>query len=247
MNIRKWAALLLLVAGVAVVQIPIAGSDTLADVTDERTQFYLPRSLRHLGGTSMAQPVAAHLSKRSATYEGIEEDLLLENPHLNASIGLLAVIGACVASGFAGVYFEKVLKDSPNTISLWIRNVQLAIYSIFPALFIGVLFVDGETIAKNGFFDGYNWVVWTAIGLQAVGGIAVAFCITYADNISKNFATSISIVISSLTSFFFFDLKASGNVSTTKSGDECADLIEISSLWVPLLSCSRPTFMAAIK
>lgn len=214
LNLRKWAALLLLMVGVAIVQIPLAGSDDLAQSKDDHTRLYLPRSLdklRNFGG-----PAAAYLSKRSATYEGIEEDMMLESPHFNTSIGLLAVIGACIASGFSGVYFEKVLKDGPNVTSLWIRNVQLAFYSIFPALFIGVIFLDGETIARNGFFDGYNWVVWAAISFQAIGGIAVAFCITYADNIAKTFATSISIVISSLVSFIFFDLEASGNASTLK-------------------------------
>ncbi len=37
--------------------------------------------------------------------------------------GLSAVIVMCLSSGFAGVYFEKVLKSSQQ--SLWVRNVQL--------------------------------------------------------------------------------------------------------------------------
>jgi hypothetical protein len=40
-----------------------------------------------------------------------------------------------------------------------------------------------------------------------------AFCIFYADNISKNFAVSISMVLSSLASFLFFDFEATGSVS----------------------------------
>ena len=80
--------------------------------------------------------------KRSATYEGIEEDeMALIQTGASASAGLLAVLGVIVCSGLAGVYFEKVIKESPKTTSLWIRNVQLSIYSLFPAFFIGVIFI----------------------------------------------------------------------------------------------------------
>uniref|UniRef100_T1JEB5 Sugar phosphate transporter domain-containing protein n=1 Tax=Strigamia maritima TaxID=126957 RepID=T1JEB5_STRMM len=39
------------------------------------------------------------------------------------SIGIFAIICACLSSGFAGIYFEKLLKGSSQ--SLWIRNIQL--------------------------------------------------------------------------------------------------------------------------
>jgi drug/metabolite transporter (DMT)-like permease len=35
---------------------------------------------------------------------------LTADPHLNPAIGLLATIGASLASGLAGIYFEKVLR-----------------------------------------------------------------------------------------------------------------------------------------
>ena len=200
---------------------------------------HFPRSLTGLkipfGGSG-----GSHLlkvKKRSATYEGIEEDeraLGLGSPGLNASVGLLAVIGLCITSGLGGVYFEKVVKDSPKPTSLWIRNVQLAIYSIFPSLFIGVMFIDGETVARDGFFAGYDQVVVATICLQTFGGIVAAFTIYYADNVSKNFAISISLVISSLVSFFFFDFEATGNVSSHLSACSrlsCTNHISAVPLW----------------
>jgi UDP-sugar transporter A1/2/3 len=38
-------------------------------------------------------------------------------------VGLMAVLTACFSSGFAGVYFEKILKETKQ--SVWIRNIQL--------------------------------------------------------------------------------------------------------------------------
>ena len=38
-------------------------------------------------------------------------------------VGVLAVLTACCSSGFAGVYFEKILKGTKA--SIWMRNVQL--------------------------------------------------------------------------------------------------------------------------
>lgn len=152
------------------------------------------------------------LGKRSATYEGIEDDLGLNPLQMNYSLGCISVLAASVISGLTGVYFEKVLKDSSTSTTVWTRNVQLSFYSLFPAL-LGCVYKDGGDIARDGFFAGYCAVVWTAIGLQAVGGVLVAMCINYADNIAKNFATSISILISFVFSVWFFDFSVTFNVS----------------------------------
>lgn len=40
-----------------------------------------------------------------------------------------------------------------------------------------------------------------------IGGLSVAVCIKYADNIAKNFATSIAIVISTVASVYIFDFQ----------------------------------------
>jgi UDP-galactose transporter len=166
--------------------------------------------LHNLGG-----PAAARMMKRSGSYEGIHEDREAQVPRMNSHIGLLAVLCACALSGLAGVTFEKILKDSSSAkqTTLWVRNCQLSFWSIFPSLFFGVILKDGEIIAKTGFFVGYNWVVWLAIGFQAAGGVIVALVINYADNIAKNFATSISILISCVASVYFFGFIVTPSVS----------------------------------
>ena len=150
--------------------------------------------------------------KRSATYEGIDEDDVRIHPPMNTALGMIAAILGTTVSAAASVYFEKVLKGAAAPISLWIRNVQLAFYSLFPSLFIGVVFFDGEEIAKCGFFVGYNWVVWATIALQTNLGILVSVCVTYADNIAKNFAISISILISLCASIWLFEFVVTTNV-----------------------------------
>lgn len=210
---RKWLSLLVLVIGVSIVQLPGFSSEpaTLESLRSSDSKIW-PRSLeelRVLGGHA-----AARLTKRSGSYEGIKEDRGMVASEMNSSVGLAAVLVSCALSGLAGVSFEKILKESTSeNTSLWVRNCQLSFWSLFPALFLGIFWKDGEIIAKTGFFAGYNWVVWAAIVFQAMGGVIVALVINYADNIAKNFATSISIVISCIISVALFDFQVTKTVS----------------------------------
>lgn len=221
---RRWISLLLLIVGVSIVQFPssaatapeVAGMASLKAAVETPGPFW-PRSLeelKNLGNHAAAQL----LEKRSATYEGIAEDEALHHTiatsQMNPTIGLAAVLISCALSGLAGVLFEKVLKESTTqNASLWVRNCQLSFWSLFPSLFVGVMFIDGEQVSKQGFFAGYNWIVWSAILLQAAGGVVVALVVFWADNIAKNFATSISILLSCLASVWFFDFRITPSVS----------------------------------
>ncbi|CAI5708911.1 hypothetical protein KXD40_004825 [Peronospora effusa] len=118
--------------------------------------------------------------------------------------GLLAVIAACMCSGFAGVYLEKILKAAGSQTSLWERNVQMC----FLGLVLsggGLAYNDYESILTRGFFYGYRPVVWAAISFSAFGGLLTAVVVKYADNILKAFATSIAVVLSVILSAFVFD------------------------------------------
>jgi UDP-sugar transporter A1/2/3 len=61
---------------------------------------------------------------------------------------LVAVLTACFSSGFAGVYYEKLVKESSQP-SLVIRNLQLGLFSLFFAL-VGMLINDWEAIYHGG-------------------------------------------------------------------------------------------------
>ncbi|KAG9301882.1 hypothetical protein G9A89_004562 [Geosiphon pyriformis] len=127
----------------------------------------------------------------------------LDDDNMERFVGLGAVFVACIISGIAGVYFEKVLKGTQA--SVWTRNVQLSFFSLFTALIMGVWWKDGADVIEKGFFFGYNIVVWSAISCSAIGGLIVALVVKYADNILKGFATSISIILSFSASLVFFD------------------------------------------
>ncbi|KAM9790000.1 UDP-N-acetylglucosamine transporter-like [Neosynchiropus ocellatus] len=114
-------------------------------------------------------------------------------------VGLMAVLMACLSSGFAGVYFEKILKETKQ--SVWVRNIQLGVFSfIFGS--IGMIIYDGERVKQSGMFQGYNTITFIVVVLQAFGGLVVAVVIKYADNILKGFATSLSIIVSTVISYF---------------------------------------------
>ncbi|KAJ1428359.1 nucleotide-sugar transporter-domain-containing protein [Ochromonadaceae sp. CCMP2298] len=123
----------------------------------------------------------------------------------NTTSGFAAVLLAACTSGFSGVYFERILKNSGT--SVWVRNIQMGLSSITLG-FLGIfLSGEGPQVYEHGFFYGYNRVVWGVIVLQAVGGIVVAVVVKYADNILKGFAASFSIVTSCLLSYALFDFR----------------------------------------
>ena len=124
----------------------------------------------------------------------------------NPLVGLVAVIVSCLMSGFAGVYFEKILKGTDQTI--WLRNVQLGFIGMIFG-YITLLVNDGQKLQEHGFFHGYDWVVWCVILIQAFGGLMVAVVVKYADNILKGFATSAAIILSCIASMYFFDFQLS--------------------------------------
>lgn len=118
---------------------------------------------------------------------------------MNRLAGLLAVLTSCFLSGFTGVYFEKLVKYTSQ--SLWIRSTQLAIFGFIFGL-AAVALQDYNKVMTGGFFQGYSAVTWVVIVLQAVGGLIVALVMKYADNILKGFATSVSIVLSTILSYY---------------------------------------------
>ena len=159
--------------------------------------FMLGRTLSSMQWVSLViLTVGVSLAQLSATAGASD------STKANTTSGFIAVLLAACTSGYAGVYFEKVLKNSGA--SVWIRNIQMGFSSIILG-FAGVFVSDWPSVSENGFFYGYNRIVISVILLQAVGGLVVAVVVKYADNILKGFAASFSLVTSCILSYFAFD------------------------------------------
>jgi len=135
-----------------------------------------------------------------------------EYPDQNMFTGLVAVTCACLSSALAGVYFEKVLKkpisDGTQTkapVSLWMRNIQMAFFSVCIALFNNYSnYGINEADQAKSFAHGFTSWVWMVAILQAGGGLLVAAIIKYADNVLKGLATGVSVVTSTMCSMILF-------------------------------------------
>ncbi|KAA0708936.1 CMP-sialic acid transporter [Triplophysa tibetana] len=122
----------------------------------------------------------------------------------NPLVGFMAIAVAVLCSGFAGVYFEKVLKSSDT--SLWVRNIQMYLSGI-AVTFLGVIVTDGAKVMEKGVFYGYTPWVCLVIFLASVGGLYTSVVVKYTDNIMKGFSAAAAIVLSTVASVTLFGLQ----------------------------------------
>lgn len=127
------------------------------------------------------------------------------------TIGLISVTIACVSSALAGVYFEKVVKTvavgdkAAKPVSVWMRNIQLAFFTILTALIQGWWSAKpNEAGSHQPYLHGFTGWVWILVLLQAGGGLLVAAVIKYADNVLKGLATGVSVCFATGVSTILF-------------------------------------------
>jgi UDP-sugar transporter A1/2/3 len=114
-------------------------------------------------------------------------------------LGTLAVAIEVTLSGFASIYFEKVIKIDPLQLSIWERNFQLALGSV-PVYLLFILNENAGGNTQSGRGPGTGWTLLAVVvaALGAAGGLLVALSIKYGDSILKTLATTGSIVLSSV-------------------------------------------------
>jgi len=123
-----------------------------------------------------------------------------------ATLGASSAFIAATFSSLAGVYFESVVKSNEaNAPSLWLRNVQLCIFTI-PIAAVGVM-LQWRRLSMVGFFTGFDMYACALVTLNGAGGLLVAAVIKYGDNILKNFTTSCSVILGTVMSILLFDFK----------------------------------------
>ena len=109
----------------------------------------------------------------------------------NPVVGMAAVAAACMLSGLAGVWLERIVKSNAD-VPLMLRNIQLGAISL--VLSAALIFAnDGAAVRAAGLFQGYTWVTLFVVAQVSVGGLLVAMVMKYADNVVKGFATSLSM------------------------------------------------------
>jgi len=112
----------------------------------------------------------------------------------DAFIGTLAVLIEVTLSGFASIYFEKVIKTDPQQLGIWERNFQLALGSMG----VYVFFIIGDGGGAVGFFGGWSPMAFLLSVLCAAGGLLVALSIKYGDSILKTLATTGAIILTGI-------------------------------------------------
>ncbi len=110
------------------------------------------------------------------------------------ALGTIAVLTEVTLSGFASIYFEKVIKTDPEQLNIWERNFQLA-FGSFPVYLMFICMNGGD---KAGYFGGWTIITHLLALLGASGGLLVALSIKYGDAILKTLATTGAIVLSSI-------------------------------------------------
>lgn len=111
-----------------------------------------------------------------------------------ALIGIIAVVIEVILSGFASIYFEKVIKTDAEKLNIWERNFQLGLGSV-PVYLVFILQEGG---GDAGYFGGWSFITFLLGCIGAAGGLLVALSIKHGDSILKTLATTGSIILSSI-------------------------------------------------
>eukprot|EP00521_Asterionellopsis_glacialis_P015375 CAMPEP_0195303144 /NCGR_PEP_ID=MMETSP0707-20130614/32307_1 /TAXON_ID=33640 /ORGANISM="Asterionellopsis glacialis, Strain CCMP134" /LENGTH=488 /DNA_ID=CAMNT_0040366607 /DNA_START=89 /DNA_END=1555 /DNA_ORIENTATION=- len=225
-TLKQWTCLVSLGVGVAIVVLGERHVSSSFSSSQDSTETPTATT-RSLGTTTMTSQGSLNTNdshQNSSMVSNNIHDVMHDGQQMaqNMLLGLLCVTGACFCSAFASVYTEKLLKkpatvlgdsSSQPTASLWMRNIQMAFFSICIATFQILseeqrhnnTAVGEEQSQSKSFFHGFTPWVYALVLIQAVGGLLVAAVMKYTDNVLKGLAMSVSVVLSTASSIVLFD------------------------------------------
>ena len=203
----KWRALILLVVGVVLFVLPTLDVDVDNDEEENGTghdggdNIDVATKDRRLLGTIEVLGDEENVEEDKNDYDYDDGTMIEESLGHFASnksgvgLGVILVLIVVTLSGYASIYFEKVIKSDPFTI--WERNFQLGFYSIL--IYMSLIFFANDKPYSN----------WTPMAsilsvLGATGGLLVALSIKYGDSVLKTLAISGSIVYANIVDHICF-------------------------------------------
>lgn len=120
-------------------------------------------------------------------------------------LGLVILILMCLCSTSSSIYTEINYKKTQE-LSIFYQNCVLYVYGITVNL-IWLLFTDGLTISNQGIFHGFDKSAFIVLLAQSSMGVSLSFIFKYLDNIVYVFSLTISMFISAVFSYFFFEFE----------------------------------------
>jgi len=132
-------------------------------------------------------------SDQISDHEGLSE---VATRNIMIGFGIMVILS--LASSFAGVYNEFLLKKSDDHI--FFQNAQLYFWGVQ----ICMIEYMRSTSNEKYFFTGYTPLVWLIIITKICYGQAVSFALKYADNIVKVYANAMACITTSILDYLFF-------------------------------------------
>jgi len=108
-------------------------------------------------------------------------------------VGVFAALLSALVSGFANVFFERLVKS--NDKAFWPRQLQLAAAT---AIFTMFALPRGGLTQMPKLLEAFTPGIWTIVLLKSIGGLLIGGTIVYTSAITKNFATATAIAVTAL-------------------------------------------------
>ena len=204
---RQWGAIGLLFGGIALCNKPSPGGGSEAG--EEDADQPVLGVLAAVGASAISAMAGVYMEKvlknkdaKPADPRGAAavapQSLWLKNVQLSA-YGLLFSLGACAQQFDWIAQAHAALAAAPGLDAAAADAGGARVPQMAPSV------DDGDP--PPAMLDGFTVSVFGIITLQAAGGLVSAAVLKFADNILKNFATSISTVLCAVLSVFLFDFR----------------------------------------